>query len=263
MRKIQVKISWSANINSEQQAQSGPWRRNSVLPPGYHGKSRIDFSTFKRSFEGNIKQNLGLTRATANHAVRMETGWNKTETQIFKKMLSMWYEILVMDPQHTQRNIFNKRIFLEEQDKKKPKLWTSQVAEILRKIDMDELWEKQSPELISEKWESILNKLSEISTTADLTRIQNSTSSSHRRLRYSKTPEDYLYFRAQGKYGHNCTYPPRYFCSLWKSESYDRNSTQAVTVNCVTSGPKTPSNTSSSSAHLRSEPEEDTYTNHQ
>ena len=155
---------------------------------GYHFSELLE--TVQLKF---LKQNLGVIRNTASHAVRMETGWAKLETQIFKKMLSLWYDILVMDPDRAQRKIFNKLLSLEEQDKDKPRFWTSQVAAILKRINMEELWQAQCAELVSKSWKNILSALHELSISDDLSKLQNSTSSVLRNLQTNTTPEEYLF----------------------------------------------------------------------
>ena len=143
-----------------------------------------------------LKQNLGITKTTANHATRAETGRISIQTHIHKKMLSLWYKILNMDQERTQRKIYDKMLALKDENLEGPTFWTTQIKTILSDIGMQVLWDRQSPELVSQNWSKITVELNTKSLMHDHRRIQISTSSRLIHWKKNVRAEPYLFSAA-------------------------------------------------------------------
>ena len=130
-----------------------------------------------------LKQNLGVTKSTANHATRAETGRITIQTHIRKRMLLLWFKILNMDPERTQKKIYDRLLALKDENQEGPTFWTTQIKTIFSDIGQQAIWDRQSPELVSQNWTKIMDELHTKSLTCDHWRIKNSTSS---RLTYWK-----------------------------------------------------------------------------
>jgi hypothetical protein len=141
-----------------------------------------------------FKDVLYLPRNIPDYMVRYETGRTKVEVEVFRRLLRFWWKILRAD-----NSSIMKRCYLALLEPPYDMLdytkynWASQLRQMICSIGYSDVWEAQSADTLSTKFEEMVEHLRSKFRDEDHLRIQNSSfSSTYQEIKKYPEPATYL-----------------------------------------------------------------------